>query len=291
MTHIPQEAKEYIRNRIKEAMGGGTDVSARLKLKSVNAVVRGWANYYKYCTEAAKAFNDVGHHLWIRTIDWLCRKYECSKSRLIQRKLDNKIPIRINGVTLVDLNGMSTIRTESPRKHSHPYLDKERGRPPESQWGKSRRTEHPGPDPYLANSEEREGSEDVAFEARLRDGNECQAKGCDAGGMNKKSLPVHHIRRRRSEDDDRLENMVTLCRRCHRKHHHTDQVVKVHLPSGQSPPSRKGGTTQAIVVLLESRPTEKSVRAVRVREKRETAWKRTGSPTGSYAPALYSTNG
>jgi len=43
---IPQEVKDYIRDRIKEATEGSTEVSARRKIRSMNAVVRGWANYY-----------------------------------------------------------------------------------------------------------------------------------------------------------------------------------------------------------------------------------------------------
>ncbi|MBB4091312.1 group II intron reverse transcriptase/maturase, partial [Salinibacter ruber] len=222
---VPQEAKEYIRDRIKEATDGGTDVSVRRKIRSLNSVVRGWANYYKYCTDAAKVFSDVGHLLWHRMTHWLAEKHECSRSQLVQRKLDSKSPIRINKISLFDPNGMSTIRTENPQRHGHPYLSEDGEGNPEPQWKKRYREGHPGPDPCLANEEDRPGSEDQSQWARVRDENTCQSTGCDTSG--RKSTVVHHIRHRRSEDDDRIGNLVTLCRRCHRKVHHTDQVVTV----------------------------------------------------------------
>jgi hypothetical protein len=221
----PQEAKDYICGRIREATDGDTDVSVQRKIRSTNSVVRGWAEYYKYCTDAAKVFNDVNYTLWHHMTHWLAEKYKCSRSQLVQRKLESKNPIRINEITLFDPTGMSTIRTENPRRHGHPYLDEDGDGKPEPQWKKQYREGHPGPDPYLAGKEERPGSEDQSQWARVRDENTCQSVGCDTSG--RKSTVVHHIRHRRSEDDDRIGNLVTLCQKCHRKVHHTDQVVTV----------------------------------------------------------------
>jgi group II intron reverse transcriptase/maturase len=230
---VPQEAKEYIRGRIREATEGDTDVSVRRKIRSLNSVVRGWANYYKYCFNAGDVFNDVEQLLWHRTTHWLAEKHKCSRKQLIQRKLESKSPIRINGITLFDPNGMSTIRTESPRRHGHPYLCEDGDGKPEPQWKKRYREEHPGPDPYLANEEERLGSEDQSQWARVRDENTCQSTRCDASG--RRSTVVHHIRHRQSKDDDRIGNLVTLCRRCHRKVHQTDQVVTVQHEGMEEP--------------------------------------------------------
>ncbi|WP_272506444.1 HNH endonuclease signature motif containing protein [Salinibacter ruber] len=120
---------------------------------------------------------------------------------------------------------MSTRRTESPRRHGHPYLCEDGDGKPEPQWKKRYREGHPEPDPYLANEEERPGSQDQSQWARVRDENACQSTGCDASG--RESTVVHHIRHRQSKDDDRIGNLVTLCRRCHRKVHQSDQVVTV----------------------------------------------------------------
>jgi len=122
--YVPQDAREYVQERIKEATSGETDISASLKIRSINSVVRGWANYYKYCSDAAMVFHDVDRLLWHRMMDWLAEKHKCSKKWLIRRKLDSKRPITINGQSVTQLTGLSTCRTKSPKRHKHPYLSK-----------------------------------------------------------------------------------------------------------------------------------------------------------------------
>lgn len=222
--YVPQEAKEYIRDKIREATSGPTDVSARRKIFAVSAVVRGWTNYYKYTNDAAKVFNDVGKLLWRRMTDWLCKKYKCSRSRLISKKLDSQSPISINKATLVDLSGMSTIYTKSPMRHAHPYLEDGRKKD-RHRWNEAYMPGLPGGDPYLANKEDRNW--DVSSLVRERDDNTCQSVDCDTSGTENWRLPVHHIRRHRSEDDDRPENMVTLCRRHHDKVHYSNEPIEV----------------------------------------------------------------
>lgn len=226
--YVPREAKKYIRGRIKKATSGPTEVSARRKIFAVNAVVRGWANYYKYCNDAAKVIGDVEYLLWHRMTDWLCKKYKCSKKTLISRKLDSGPRISVNGATLVDPRGVSTIYAESPLDKAHPYLDTGEEDKEERCWERSYQPDLPNDTPYLANYERREGTEDVAASVRRRDGNTCQCSDCDTGGSGKRSLPVHHIRRRRSKDDDRPENMVTLCQSHHEKVHRSDEPIVVY---------------------------------------------------------------
>ena len=231
--YVPQEAMNYIRARIKEALHGAIDISAGLKIQALNSVMTGWANYYKYCTNAAMVFHEVDHLLWHHMTDWLAKKYECSKQWLIRHKLDSKSPIKINGQAMAKLTGLSTRRTEKPKRHTHPYLTEEylteeRDCKPDSQWGERYRTGHPGQDPYLANKENRAGAADIAHKARLRDKNMCHAKGCQTGGWETDPLPVHHIRKRQSGDDDRLQNLVTLCEDCHRKIHLSGETITAY---------------------------------------------------------------
>jgi len=78
--YVPKEAKEYIRGRIRRATGGPTDVSPNLKIRAVNCVVRGWAGYYQYCTDAAKVFSAIGKLLWSEMTGWLCKNEVRPKS-------------------------------------------------------------------------------------------------------------------------------------------------------------------------------------------------------------------
>jgi group II intron reverse transcriptase/maturase len=224
--YIPKEAKSYIRSQIQKAMGGPTDVSPKLKIRAINRVVRGWAGYYQYCSDASRVFNTIEHRLWHKTTRWLSKKYKCGRSWLIRNRLDSKSPIVIDGETLVQPGKLATSASEMPfrNRHTHPYLG-EGGAGTENYWGKRYRKELPPEDPYLASAEK--WSEEMARKIRARDENRCMVVGCDAGGPGEENLPVHHIRRRRSKDDDRLENMVTLCR----KHHgltHQGQSLKAY---------------------------------------------------------------
>lgn len=221
---IPKEAEDYIRDRVKEATSGGNDVSASRKVRAINRVVNGWANYYKYCTDAAKVFNDLDELLWHRVTKWLCRKFECSRRSLIRKRLDNHSPITIGGRELVDLSGKTSRYTKSPFRHDHPYLEQNEVTP-QGEWGKPYNEAMPE-DPYLANVEERDLG--VVEDVRNRDQNRCQVIGCGIGGAGKEKLPVHHIRRRRSEDDDRPENMVVVCRKHHYQIHRPKGEVQVH---------------------------------------------------------------
>lgn len=222
--YVPKEAKGYIRDRISEATSGTTDVSASRKLRAINRVVSGWVNYYRYATDAAKVFDDLSACLWHQVTDWLCQKHKCSKKRLIQNKLDSRRPITAGGESLVDLSGKTSRYTKSPLRHDHPYL--EEGKTDiQGQWGKPYHRAMPR-DPYLANAEERDM--DVTEQARVRDQNRCQVIGCEAGEPGGEALPIHHIRRRRSEDDDRPENMLVVCQKHHGQIHHSTKMVEAY---------------------------------------------------------------
>ncbi|CBH22807.1 Conserved hypothetical protein containing reverse transcriptase (RNA-dependent DNA polymerase) domain (plasmid) [Salinibacter ruber M8] len=205
---IPEEAVRDIRSKIRDATEGGTNVSARNKIRAVSAAVRGWANYYKYATDAYRVFNDVENLLWHQTSRWLARKHDCSRSRLISEKLQSRSPISINGVTLVDPRKLADKYAKSPQRHDHPYLDGEN-----TGWERL-----PDEGPWLANGEERKGWEDVRVQVRERDDYTCQTCGRD---VQDSTAPVHHIRPHDSYNDPkeagRPENLRTLCVPCHRR--------------------------------------------------------------------------
>jgi len=158
--------------------------------------------------------------------DWLCKKHKCSRKKLISRKLDSKNPISINDIALVDLSGISTHRTKSPMRHDHPYLEEIE----EETFCRQREylPELPEEDPHLVNAERRDGWSDAVEQTRERDGYACQSTGCEVRGMEGDPMPVYHIRRRKSKEDDRPGNLVTLCLRHHDKIHRENRSVEVY---------------------------------------------------------------
>jgi RNA-directed DNA polymerase len=206
---IPLDARRDIKSKIREATDGDTDVSIRVKMKAVDAVVREWANYYRYATDAWDVFNEVQHYRWHKLTHWMAEKLKCSRQELV-RRMDNSNPISIHGVTLTYLPDITGERTESHYDFDHPYLEGEN-----TGW-----EELPEEDPWLANKEGRRGKgwKDARWKALERDNWNCQLCGRDLEG---RSPHVHHKRAYSGQGDadsaNRLDNLESLCAECHRK--------------------------------------------------------------------------
>lgn len=204
---IPEEAKEDLLGKVEEATAGETQVSVRRKINALNAVLRGWANYYKYATDAGTVFNELDYYVWRELADWLAQKYDCSQKELANRKLESVDPLRIEGITLYRMEGNSEIYDESHTGKDHPYLSDT----------EIIRDEFPEEDPDLANTEDREGWMDARRETLERDGWSCQECGKD---LKQREAHVHHKRPYSSygshKEANKVENLESLCPNCHK---------------------------------------------------------------------------
>ena len=203
---IPKEARMDLRRKVEQATDGGTEISVRRKIGSLNAILRGWANYYKYANGVARVFASLDYFTWRRVASWLQYKHKCKIRGLITRVLESVNPLRVNGQTLYTMAGDSDTYTDSIEGKPHPYLEK----------SELERESLPEDDPDLANSEERKGWSDARWEALQRDNWNCQecGKGLGAG-----TAQVHHKRPNHgyesSEEANRLGNLKSLCPNCH----------------------------------------------------------------------------
>jgi len=205
---IPKEAEKELRRKVEQATDGGTEISVRRKIGGLNAILRGWANYYKYANDSSDVLGSLDYFTWRQTVDWLARKYKCSSKYLVEHKLESANPLRIKGQTLYTMAGDSDRYNEGMREKGHPYL---RG-------SEIKRESFPNADPGLANAERREGWRDARWEALERDEWECQECGKNLGPG---TAQVHHIRPYRgydsTEEANRLENLKSLCPGCHKE--------------------------------------------------------------------------
>jgi group II intron reverse transcriptase/maturase len=203
---IPKEAKEDLRRKVEQATDGGTEISTRRKVGSLNAILRGWANYYKYANDAASVFPSLDYFTWRQVADWLARKHKCSSKYLVAHKLESVNPLSINGQTLYTMAGDSDIYDESIENKEHPYLEEK----------DLQRESLPEDDPDLANAEEREGWRDARWEALERDNWNCQECG---KSLEPGTARVHHKRPygryNGTEEANRVENLKSLCPNCH----------------------------------------------------------------------------
>jgi RNA-directed DNA polymerase len=206
---IPKEAERNIREKVREATSGEVEISVRAKMKALNATLRGWANYYKFATNATRVFNDLDNYTWHKLTHWLAQKYKCNRQEVVE-KVDDPDTLEINGVERVQTEELA----ESDKygeiyQGENLYLNSEgierESLPDEKSW--------------LANAEGRrsKGYRDSRWKVLERDDWTCQKCGRDLEGT---STHVHHKKPVTGYSDtkeaDRLENMVSLCDECHR---------------------------------------------------------------------------
>ena len=205
---VPKDAERGIIAKVREATDGNTNVSIRAKMKAVDAVLRGWANYYKYATDAGRVFGRVQYRSWHMLTHWMAEKLKCSRKELVGHRLDGTNPLSMNGVTLTKIAEMSAKRSKSPYRHDHPYLE-----------GKNTGWENlPQEEPWLAKKEVRTGWRDTRWKILEKDNWICQECGANLEG---RAAHVHHDRMysgyQDSEESNKQENLVSLCKKCHQR--------------------------------------------------------------------------
>jgi hypothetical protein len=202
------------------------------RLTSLNALVRGWAEYYRH-TSLLEDIEDLTRYTWFRYLGWLLNKHKGSrKNQLITTKtamLHNRTrwtaTIREGATTLTAYQWLPTRkelhRTRYPQKgregFPHPYLLE--GEPVSADYpmGGIGPDEHLYTDTIGVGDVSRHTPLDMAerkLRVKMRDGLRCVRCGSPT------NLRVHHIKGTKSH---RMEDMETLCLQCHHTEHNFRQ--------------------------------------------------------------------
>ena len=223
-----EKAKERVKRKIKDLTSRGwTWLDEYSRLTSLNAIVKGWAEYYRY-TSLHSDIEEISRYTWHRYLNWLLAKHKGSRPKqLIEAK--TKVVHNRTRWTATVCEGEQTLeayqwlptrkelrRRRYPQKgrdgFPHPYLAEELGRV-EFPMGEL------GPDEllYLATvgvPSEKRGEPDTMAETKLRvklrDSFQCVRCGSI------RDLQVHHKRGTKSH---RMDDLETLCRACHHAEH------------------------------------------------------------------------
>ena len=79
---IPKAKTTDLRRRIKNLTGPNTTwASLEEKLQELNYILRGWANYYRYCPYAGRVFTSLDWHISDRIWRWLRKKNPKANAR------------------------------------------------------------------------------------------------------------------------------------------------------------------------------------------------------------------
>ena len=205
------------------------------RLTTLNAIVRGWAEYYRH-TGLVADIEEITRYTWFRYLHWLLKKHKGSrKGQLIREKTrrlhgrtrwyaevregDNTLEAYQWLPTRQELN-RQRYRQKGKAGFPHPYLSghaEAAGDHPQGATGPDERI-------YTATigvSGKRGAPLEVVerkLRAKVRDGLKCQRCGSWT------NLQVHHTKGMKSHA---LSNLATLCRTCHQATHRSNQQPTV----------------------------------------------------------------
>jgi group II intron reverse transcriptase/maturase len=223
-----EQIKRRVKSRIKELTGRNwTWMDDYTRLTTLNAIVRGWCEYYKH-TSLHKDLEEISRYVWHRYLGFLLKKHKNSrKQQLIQEKTIThqnrtrwKAEIREGKHALIAYQWLPTPK-ELPRSRyrmkgrggfPHPYLEAEYANLDNPEW-EGLPNEKIFVDAIGITSQKRGeplGFAETKLRVKMRDDWKCTRCG------RSDNLRVHHKKGTKSHA---MKDLITLCLSCHRDEH------------------------------------------------------------------------
>ena len=227
----PEKAKKRVKKKIKDLTSRGwTWMDEYTRLTTLNAIVRGWANYYRH-TSLLSDIEEITRFTWFRYLAWLRKKHKGSrKHNLIKSK--TKVILGRTRWTATIQEGDKTLETYQwlpTRKElnrcrymqkgkdgfGHPYIIEDEPVFEDYPMGETGPDESIYTDTIGVSSSMKSRNEplemsELRLRVKMRDD-----FGCVRCGSAEK-IRVHHINGTKSH---RMENLETLCLVCHHAEH------------------------------------------------------------------------
>lgn len=227
------KARERVKRKIKDlTTRSWTWMDEYIRLTTLNAIVRGWSEYYKH-TSLLEDIEEITRYTWFRYLAWLLKKHKGSrkqelirsKTKIIHNRTRWTAEIREGLLTLETYQWLPT-RKELKRSRymqkgrmgfPHPYLPDEQDEFPQ--------TDYPmgeiGPDTSIytatigaasggTNRNEPLELAERKLRVKMRDNFRCVRCGSS------ENLRVHHKKGLKSH---RVVDLETLCLQCHKAEH------------------------------------------------------------------------
>lgn len=183
------------------------------KLRALNALLRGWGNYYRH-VESSRTRKGLDSWLWYRVLNWVCRKHQCSKHDARELYYENHRDRKgwknwgVRGVSLHKLSRDTSFKVHPRCKWNHPYLA--------SSKAPSLVIQDPNPLPQeeVWDGASAQNSYAIArLQAIEEAGHRCQV--CGNGPYPIPLIDAHHLYGKGTPKQDR--HIVVMCRDCHKK--------------------------------------------------------------------------
>jgi RNA-directed DNA polymerase len=190
------------------------------KVRQLNQILRGWSAYYQH-VNAKTTFSKLDWWVLTRMFLWARKKHGKPAWREVNAKYKHRDPKgRINFVCRLRNGNSLWLYRMSDRPIRRYWVDWQR--PTYTAGGittdiEDTRDSLEEPKPYPAKE-----SDQMRYLARRRDNYTCQQCGETAT-----SLHVHHIVPKTQGGTDDLDNLITLCPRCHHAVHKSQAVGRM----------------------------------------------------------------
>lgn len=223
-----EKGKQRVKAKIKAlTTRGWTWMDEYTRLTTLNAIVKGWAEYYRY-TSLLRDIEEITRYTWHRYLAWLLKKHKGSrkhqliteKTRVIHNRTRWTAKIRQGDQTLEAYQWLPTRRElhrrrypqKGPEKLRNPYIYEGQPEIPDYPMGEVGPAESIYTATIGATSRETDPLEwaELKLRAKMRDNYQCVRCG------SKENLRVNHTKGTKSY---RLEDLETLCLKCHHAHH------------------------------------------------------------------------
>jgi len=226
-----EKSKERVKKKLKDlTTRGWTWMDEYSRLTTLNAIVKGWAEYYRY-TSLLVDIEEITRYTWFRYLGWLLKKRKGSrkhnlitaKTKVIHNRTRWTAEIREGEKVLEAYQWLPTQQELKRRRYyqkgkdgfPHPYLTEDEPTMQDYPMGET------GPDAAIymaaigATSNRASRNEplelaELKLRAKMRDDFKCVR--CDSS----ESLRVHHKKGTKSRS---LDNLETLCLKCHKADH------------------------------------------------------------------------
>jgi len=226
-----EKSKRRVKKKIKELTSRNwTWMDEYTRLTTLNAIVRGWAEYYRY-TSLLEDIGEITRYTWFRYLQWLLRKHKGSrkqqliaeKTRVIHNRTRWTAEIR-EGDTALEAYQWLPTRKELKRGR-HPQRGRKGWKNPYIFQDESVLEDYPmgetGPDESIytamigATSGRQSRNEplewaEMKLRVKMRNGFKCVRCGAT------ENLRVHHKKGTKSH---RMDDLETLCLNCHHAEH------------------------------------------------------------------------